>query len=274
MAKVIGKRNGQDVYGYELQDAEVKVLGEKEIEIIGSTSLQDRDGEVIDINGWDLKNFKKNPVVLPAHNYSKPAIGKASSVKIVDGKLMFKIQFPEEGINPEADIYRKLYKSGFMKASSVGFAPASWKFGQGKDEPYRTFEKQELLELSLVSVPANPEALLTDKGISEAIAKGAITHDEVEILKDAVAKREVNEFVVEEEVEKVVSQEVIDLQKRVDELEKGLSARVEEVLKDLQAKQKYEKILSGDVATPKRSDGEVKSSDIINAVKESFNGKM
>lgn len=153
-----------------------KELGEYEIEMIGSTGSVDRDGEAIDPNGWDLKSFKKNPVILPQHNYQKPPIGRAKQVKLIDGKLMFKIEFPEEGINPEADVYRKLYKSGFMNASSVGFAPKEWVDGDGKKTPYRTFTKQELLELSLVSVPANSEALVTAK------SKGVVSSDELKSI--------------------------------------------------------------------------------------------
>jgi HK97 family phage prohead protease len=158
------------------KDYEGKALGDLEIEMIGSTGSVDRDGEAIDPNGWDLKAFKKNPVILAQHNYQKPPIAKAKSVKLVDGKLMFRIEFSEEGINPEADIYRKLYKTGFMNASSVGFQPKEWEDGDGKKTPYRTFKKQELLELSLVSVPANADALVTAK------SKGIVSSEELKSI--------------------------------------------------------------------------------------------
>jgi hypothetical protein len=89
---------------------------------------------------------------------------------------MFRIEFSEEGINPEADIYRKLYKTGFMNASSVGFQPKEWEDGDGKKTPYRTFKKQELLELSLVSVPANSDALVTAK------SKGIVSSEELKSI--------------------------------------------------------------------------------------------
>ena len=187
MAKRIGKLDdGRELWGYDFKDVEVKALGDYELEIIGSTGVVDRDGEVINPDGWDLRNFKKNPVILPAHDYRAPAIARAKSVKVEDKKLKFKIEFPQEGIYPLADIYRKLYKSGFMKASSVGLVPIEWKNGDGEKEPRRTYLRQELLELSLVSVPANPEALVTEKGISEAISKGVISNDEFEMLKQAI----------------------------------------------------------------------------------------
>ncbi len=173
MAKLIAKlEDGRDVYGTELQDVEVKA-GDNDsvIEMIGSTEAIDRDGEVLSMDGWDLKNFKKNPVVLEGHNYGEPAIGRAK-VSIKDRKMVFKIEFPPEGVHPRADLFKKLYKLGFMKASSVGFIPKDWVMGDGDKTPRRTFTKQELLEISLVTVPSNPEALLNEKGIKDAREKG------------------------------------------------------------------------------------------------------
>lgn len=65
-------------------------LKEGEIEGVASTEKADRDGEVIKQDGWDLKNFKANPVILAAHNYHDFPIGKATNVKVVDNKLTFK----------------------------------------------------------------------------------------------------------------------------------------------------------------------------------------
>ena len=35
---------------------------------IASTNSVDRHGEIVDNNGWELKSFKKNPVILWAHD--------------------------------------------------------------------------------------------------------------------------------------------------------------------------------------------------------------
>lgn len=187
MAKLLAKLNdGRELYSSEIQDVEVKALGEHEIEMIGSTDSLDRDNEVLSIDGWDLKNYKKNPVVLEAHNYWEPAIGRAK-VRIEGKKMIFKIEFPPEGVYPRADLFRKLYKLGFMKASSVGFIPSEYKLGNGNDEPRRTFLKQELTEISLVTVPANPEALLSEKTLVDAKASGALTEVDWDNLKALVA---------------------------------------------------------------------------------------
>lgn len=182
-SRVIGRLKGKEVLGLDFASCEVKQLADDELLMIGSTDTEDRDGEVIDPKAWDLKNYKKNPVILPAHDYRQPAIGRADEVKIKDGKLTFKIKFPPEGDNPVADVYRKLYKGGFMSASSVGFFPKQWVDGDGKKNPWRTWTEVELLELSLVSVPANPEALAEQRGIKEAVKKGVLTGEDVKTLQ-------------------------------------------------------------------------------------------
>ncbi len=188
MARFIGKtKEGQEIFAYDMSGVEVKSVGENEIEMIGSTENVDRDNEVLKLDGWDLKNYKKNPVVLPAHMYWEPAIGRAK-VRIDDKNLVFRIEFPPAGINPIADIYKGLYKGGFMKASSVGFIGQDWKWGEKEEEPRRTFLKQELLEISLVSVPANPNALLTEKGIEQAVKAGKLRSDDIKVLEGLIKR--------------------------------------------------------------------------------------
>lgn len=128
---------------------------------IGSTDAVDRYGESVDQESWQLDNYKKNPVILWAHNLSfgedRPPIGRAVKVEVVKGKgLVFDIQF--DMADPfAADIFRK-FKEKFLNAFSVGFI--SHKV-ERSDEPGTppVLKDNELLELSAVPVPANPEAL-------------------------------------------------------------------------------------------------------------------
>ncbi|RLE41289.1 hypothetical protein DRJ16_06535 [Candidatus Woesearchaeota archaeon] len=184
--KYLGKsEDGQEIWGYDFQDVAVKAVGENEIEIIGSTEDLDRDQEIIKMDGWDLRNFKKNPVILPSHMYWEPAIGRGKVSK-KDGKLVFKIEFPPEGDYPLADIYRKLYKNDFMRACSVGFMIKEAEWGENPGDPRRTIIKQELLELSLCSVPCNPSALTTAKELQSAVKKGVINSRDVKTLEEFV----------------------------------------------------------------------------------------
>ena len=162
----------------EVKETEVSRV----LEIAGSTEDKDRMGDIIMASGWKLKEFKKNPVFLWAHDYRQPPIGKALKVWIdkETSKLMFKIEFAPPEVYEFADTIYKLYVGGFLHATSVGFIPLDW---EGKDEenPSPKWEnnvylKQELLELSAVPVPANANALV------EARDQGLITVKEFEHL--------------------------------------------------------------------------------------------
>lgn len=121
---------------------------------IASSNKVDRHGEIVSVEGWDLKNYKKNPVLLWAHDHTIPAIGKATKIWVEgtgkNAKLMF------SGVWQEATELGKAVKSlvedGIINSFSVGFMPI--------DMDGNTYTKQELLEISLVNVPANPEAMM------------------------------------------------------------------------------------------------------------------
>lgn len=185
---------------------EVKDVGSRVLELIGSNEGIDRDGELIKAAGWQLDNYRKNPVVLWAHDYHQPPIGKAVGVDIKDGHLLFRVEFAPAEAYPFADTIYRLYKGGFLSATSVGFIPIETEDGEtlesvdGKEisiKPSRTFIKQELLELSAVPVPSNPEALI------QARAQGILTVKELQQITGVkkVLKAELIQLVEEQEAE-------------------------------------------------------------------------
>lgn len=127
--------------------------------IIGSTEAIDRSGDIIVQEGWELENYKKNPVILYGHDASALPVGKALEVNVVGTQLMFDVQFADTDFGK--DVYR-LVKNGFLNAFSVGFRTKEWTY----DEELDAFKilKAELYELSVVPVPANQEALLARIG--------------------------------------------------------------------------------------------------------------
>jgi len=144
------------------------------LRFVGSTATRDRMGDEIDIKGWQTKAYMKNPVFLWAHNYSEPPIGKAVKVEKTDKGLIFDIEFAPADVYPKAEQIYQLYKNGFLRATSVGFKSLSseWIDDTTEEEAKKrkktpdlragkSFAKQELLELSAVPVPANPDALMT-----------------------------------------------------------------------------------------------------------------
>jgi HK97 family phage prohead protease len=130
----------------------------------------DAHGSIIRVDGWDLKRFKANPIVLFAHNSSDLPIGRSTKIWKEDGRLMTRTQFAGlEQMHPFAETAYKLVRDGFIRAWSVGFMPRERaprediKGDEGKlPDPY-LYTKQELMEYSLVPIPSNPHALLQAK---------------------------------------------------------------------------------------------------------------
>jgi HK97 family phage prohead protease len=149
-----------------------------------STATVDRELDRIALAGWDLANFRRNPVVLWGHDATRLPIGRAFDLRIEDAALKASVEFiptdtPEAGQFAEA-VYR-LALQGFIAATSVGFRPLKWDYtedeARGADDwfPGIDFEEQELVELSVVTVPANPEALIEAPGPGEGTAIAADT---------------------------------------------------------------------------------------------------
>ena len=119
-----------------------------------STESTDREGDVIKANGWVLDNFKSGGVLLWGHNQDKLPVGKVLWVKQKDGELLGKARF--NGQTQLSKDVEKLVRMGDLTGISVGFrALESEKTHEG-----RMFTKQELLEVSVVNVPANPDAVI------------------------------------------------------------------------------------------------------------------
>jgi phage head maturation protease len=153
------------------------------LDFIASTATLDRYHEVIEPAGWRLDAYRRNPVFQNAHNYGDVlfTLGKALSteVRTVAGgeALCQRIQFATE-VNPVARIAYGLYRGGFLNAVSVGFVPLRWEdppspggSGAASSGPRRRYLEQELLEVSAVAIPANPDALALGLK-SGAIGKG------------------------------------------------------------------------------------------------------
>jgi HK97 family phage prohead protease/HK97 family phage major capsid protein len=157
-----------------------------------SDETTDRMGDVVKADGWVLTNFKKNPIALFGHNSSFP-IGTWSNLRVEGGKLVGKLVLASRGTSARIDELLSLIEQGILRAVSVGFIPLK---SEPIDEkrPYDglRFLKQELLECSLVSVPANPAALQMAKSLNisdETLSLAFGEHAEVR-RKDATANGE------------------------------------------------------------------------------------
>lgn len=154
--------------------AEISPADEKgPVRVVLSTGSVDRDGDTIDPSGWDLEAYAKNPVVLFGHDRRSPPVGRALRVWTEGGALKADVEFAptEDGRECEA-----LVRGGFLSAASVGFEAVE--YGPRKSEDGTSgiaFSRQELLEFSFVTIPANAEALVEQRAARDAIAKSFTT---------------------------------------------------------------------------------------------------
>ena len=135
----------------------------------------DRMGDTISVDGWDLSNYRRNPVVLWAHDARSLPIARASDVRVEDGVLKATAEFAPAAANPLAESVLQLVRGRFLSATSVGFLPRRWRFSEDDGRTFGIdFEEQELLEVSIVPIPANPDALIDARGVdSRAVQRWA-----------------------------------------------------------------------------------------------------
>ena len=127
-------------------------------------------------------------MVLWGHDGSMLPVGRATSVWIQGGKLKAKAELAPASVSQYAERVRSMIASGFLNATSVGFAPIKLKLSNDKSRPYGIdFIEQELLEFSIVSIPANPDALLDPGQLSakSAQARRARELDQIKLRAGA-----------------------------------------------------------------------------------------
>ena len=166
---------------------------------VASDETVDRYGDIIRASGWDLSNYRQNPVLLFGHDSSAVPIGKVPDVRIEGTRLIASTTFRPEGDSEAADDVYNALQTGFLNAVSVGFLPTAkpnmiWAADDPNHEQWPTgyeFVGQELLELSVVPVPANPQALALARSLhlSEATQRRLLIFDEREASRVAAQHR-------------------------------------------------------------------------------------
>lgn len=132
-------------------------LNDGEVEFIVSTNSWDSHGERINVDGINTNEYKKNPVVLWGHDGFNLPIAKATKVWKDGGKLMARAKFYLKD-----EFARKVYEyivDGFLNAVSIGGTVDEWA------SDGLTINKMTMKEFSVVSVPANPDAVATAKSL-------------------------------------------------------------------------------------------------------------
>jgi HK97 family phage prohead protease len=142
-----------------------------------STPARDRMGDIIVQEGWKTQDFlKTGGPILWGHDYYAPPIGRGKEIKVSPDSLDIKIEFVPAEIDPFAAQVEKLVAGGWIRTGSVGFQVYKREpltANDLKQRPEMQYGERlygDLLEFSIVPVPANPEAL-AQKGFAEAVAR-------------------------------------------------------------------------------------------------------
>ena len=127
-----------------------------EITGIWTTGDKDREGDVLEIAGWDTADFNRNPIMLYDHDTGLLPIGSVTRVWFEGNKGLFSGNFAKHQF---AQDVRQLALDGILRTFSQRFLPVEWSYieetGFG-----RRFTKQKLIEISVEPVPANIDAEL------------------------------------------------------------------------------------------------------------------
>jgi HK97 family phage prohead protease len=124
----------------------------------------DRAEDIIEVAGWDLAGFKRNPIALWQHDADRP-VGYWKNLRTVGKQLIGDLKLASTRLGQMA---KQLIEDNVLRAVSVGFRPLEYVPIEGTNG-YR-IKSAELLEVSLVSVPAHPNALRISKqlGLSQS----------------------------------------------------------------------------------------------------------
>jgi hypothetical protein len=164
----MNERNLNEAQSIQLTTRVKEIGGEgsRVLEFIASTETPDRSNDIIDVAGWDLKNWNANSIFAWSHDYSKLPVGKGvSATKDVRGKMLrIQVKFPtiaelcSDPLHPSeealfSDTVYNMYKNGMLSAVSVGFRGLEFEIRNDdsmKDKPQWErgvhFKKAELLE--------------------------------------------------------------------------------------------------------------------------------
>lgn len=165
----MGRRKASSRGGVVFKAAKAPVSWNKDARsgrFVMSTQDQDRDGDIVYTAGIDLSGFSANPICLLNHRHADP-IGTWANLAKGDRRLEGDAVLGPAGTTPEIDKAAGLIGAGILRAASIGFIPKTVKRIVMEDgTPTWSYEivECELVECSIVAVPANAMALAKDAG--------------------------------------------------------------------------------------------------------------
>ena len=149
--------------------------GKNSLTLQASIESEDRAGDVIRAEGWELDNYRLNPVILWTHRHDLLPVGKSVDVWVENGALMATIEFAPTEFAQQVG---RMFEDGFLRGVSVGFRALKTSPRSGNGRRGTVFERQELLEISAAPVPMHPYALAAGRGLAAGPAALAVNESE------------------------------------------------------------------------------------------------
>ena len=166
----------------EAKTIESQENGSVIIEGMASTVDKDRYNDIVEPQAFSgaLELYMKNPQLLRSHNHDNP-VGRVISAKVTSKGLFIRAEITEE--RTAADV-----RENRMRAFSIGYIPKEWEvlnedgepFNPDKDNPWspdniRVIKELDLVEISIVTVPANGYALFNlSKSVAQASQENSL----------------------------------------------------------------------------------------------------
>jgi HK97 family phage prohead protease len=149
------------------KSALIQERSETGVTFVASDESVDRMGDIIVAGGWKLDSFRRNPQLLFGHLRDRLPVGRVDRVWVESKRLLARASFLPTGVDEFADKVARLVRDGFLNAVSVAFVALKAEprtDAEGKIAGFR-FLEHELVELSIVPVPANANAVAVARSI-------------------------------------------------------------------------------------------------------------
>jgi HK97 family phage prohead protease len=162
-------RRGDSTRAYREHRARVvKQVNDRQIRFVATDGRVDRTGEIVEPGGAILDGYLKNPVVLAFHDVTRP-VARCTNIDKNNQRIVCDIAFPPVGQSSASDEICNLLKFGALSGFSIGFNPvASQPMDPRKPRGPQRYTSWQLLEISVVAVPANDGAVVVERSIPGA----------------------------------------------------------------------------------------------------------
>jgi HK97 family phage prohead protease len=118
----------------------------------------DADQENIDTFGIDLKRLRNGILPLLFNHDQKKAVGKILSATYDKDGLLITARLHKLPDDSMTNYVYQAVKAGIISSFSIGILVKDFEIVNQDDEEYLQLSRSEAIEISLVSVPSNPEA--------------------------------------------------------------------------------------------------------------------